>query len=64
MKEEKREKSRRNEEKINKIKKINQNDLNAVYKWVKTDVFEPPQPKSAPLASFPPPMEIPWRRPW
>ncbi len=28
-----------NREKNNKIKKINQNDLNANYKWVKTDGF-------------------------
>ncbi len=35
-KKEKREKIRK---KINKIKEINQNDLNAVYKWVKTVEF-------------------------
>ena len=32
-------KSRKYYEKSNKIKKISQNDLSAVYKWVKTDEF-------------------------
>ncbi len=32
-------KTRKNSEKINKIKKIDQNYHHAIYKWVKTDEF-------------------------
>ena len=52
----------KNEEK--NYKKTKQNDLNAVYKWVKIDEVlrgNPPHPQFF-LTLFPP-MKIPWRRP-